>query len=133
MRLPSPTAVGVGVAAALSSQVVVYLIIESTCVTSRRAFSWTESSYTVGVIWGRPRFRKPRLEPHRPARNRPARRSGAGDAVQAGPELLVAARRRAEPRVAARLLARRGLRCRGRGCRGVRIDVVPRRAELGGR
>src|SRR2546421_4109054 len=73
MRLPSPTAVEVGVAAALSSQVVVYLIIESTCVTSRRAFSWTESSYTVGVIWGRPRFRKPRLEPHRPARNRPAR------------------------------------------------------------
>src|SRR5438034_3500987 len=63
MRLPSPTAVEVGVAAALSSQLVVYLIIESTCVTSRRAFSWTESSYTVGVIWGRPRFRKPRLEP----------------------------------------------------------------------
>src|SRR5207244_4790419 len=60
MRLPSPTAVEVGVAAALSSQIVVYLIIESTCVTSRRAFSWTESSYTVGVIWGRPRFRKPR-------------------------------------------------------------------------
>src|SRR5437762_13386472 len=74
MRLPSPTAVEVGVAAALSSQLVVYLIIECTCVTSRRAFSWTESSYTVGVIWGRPRFRKPRLEPHRPARNRPARR-----------------------------------------------------------
>src|SRR2546422_9472706 len=73
MRLPSPTAVEVGVAAALSSQVVVYLIIESTCGSSRRAFSWTESSYTVGVIWGRPRFRKPRLEPHRPARNRPAR------------------------------------------------------------
>src|SRR3989442_6220051 len=62
MRLPSPTAAGVGVAAALSSQVVVYLIIESTCVTSRRALSWAESSYTVGVIWGRPRFRKPRLE-----------------------------------------------------------------------
>src|SRR2546430_4733896 len=43
MRLPSPTAAEVGVAAALSSQVVVYLIIESTCVTSRRAFIWTES------------------------------------------------------------------------------------------
>src|SRR5256886_7629864 len=57
-RSPSPTAVEVGVAAALSSQIVVYLIIESTCVTSRRAFSWTESSYTVGVIWGRPRDRK---------------------------------------------------------------------------
>src|SRR6266571_4923068 len=57
MRLPSPTDVEVGVAAALSSQVVVYLIIESTCVTSRRAVSWTESSYTVGVIWGRRRRR----------------------------------------------------------------------------
>src|SRR5213592_3875476 len=71
MRLPSPTAVEVGVAAALSSQVVVYLIIESTCVTSRRAFSWTESSYTVGVIWGRPRFRKPRLEPRLPEARAP--------------------------------------------------------------
>src|SRR2546425_5375323 len=74
MRLPSPTTVGLGVAAALSSQVVVNLISESTCVTSRRAFSWTESSYTVGLICGRPRFRKPRLDPHNPARNRPARR-----------------------------------------------------------
>src|SRR3989442_421738 len=73
-RAQTKTARQVGVAAALSSQVVVYLIIESTCVTSRRAFIWTESSYTVGVIWGRPRFRKPRLEPHSPARNRPARR-----------------------------------------------------------
>src|SRR5258707_15452899 len=71
MRLPSPTTAALGAAPALSSHVVVYLIIESTCVTSRRAFSCTESSYTVGLIWGRPRLRKPRLEPHKPARNRP--------------------------------------------------------------
>src|SRR2546427_431277 len=44
---------------------------------SRFAFSWAESSYTVGFIWGRPRLRKPRLEPHSPARNRPARRCAA--------------------------------------------------------
>src|SRR6266566_3726569 len=81
MRLPSPTDVEVGVAAALSSQVVVYLIIESTCVTSRRAVSWTESSYTVGVNWGRPRFRKPRLAPHSPARKRFCSGVGGGGGV----------------------------------------------------
>src|SRR6266700_2062116 len=43
MRLPSPTDVEVGVAAALSSQVVVYLIIESTCVTARRLVTQVDS------------------------------------------------------------------------------------------
>src|SRR2546428_53562 len=73
MRLPTSVAVESGVAPARCSQVGVYAIKESICVTNRRAFRRTESSYTVGVIWGRPRFMKARPLPHSPARNRPAR------------------------------------------------------------
>src|SRR3989442_16030849 len=131
MRLPSPTTVELGVAAALSSQVVVYLINESTWVTSRRAFSWTESSYTVGLIWGRPRLRKPRLEPHNPARNRPARRCCTESRVPARVLRLIASFGCANPSVALRRPAIK-LLCSGvgGGCEAGRgLDSPAARAE----
>src|SRR5438094_789527 len=102
MRLPSPTMAELGVAAALSSQVVVYLISESTCVTRRFALSCTESSYTVGLIWGRPRLRKPRLEPHSPASSRPARRCATESRVPERVTRLMPSLSWAMPRVAVR-------------------------------
>src|SRR5947208_1200218 len=131
MRLPSPTMAELGVAAALSSQVVVYLISESTCVTRRFALSCTESSYTVGLIWGRPRLRKPRLEPHSPASSRPARRCATESRVPERVTRLMPSLSWAMPRVAVRRPARKRF-CSRVGGGGGAIDSAGGRAESSG-
>src|SRR5204862_7421885 len=118
-----------GVAAALSSQVVVYLISESTCVTRRFALSCTESSYTVGLIWGRPRLRKPRLEPHSPASSRPARRCATESRVPERVTRLMPSLSWAIPRVAVRRPARKRF-CSRVGGGGGAIDSVGGPARL---
>src|SRR5216683_5051763 len=101
---------------------------------SRFAFSWAESSYTVGFIWGRPRLRKPRLEPHSPARNRPARRCAAESRDPARVTRLMPSLSCAIPRVAVRKPCVKRF-CsgvsRGGGAGVVGADSATARAESG--
>src|SRR5205814_1892759 len=89
----------------------------------------TESSYTVGLIWGRPRLRKPRLEPHSPASSRPARRCATESRVPERVTRLMPSLSWAMPRVAVRRPARKRF-CSRVGGGGGAIDSVGGRAAI---
>ena len=131
IRLPSATAVESGAALARCSQVGVYAISESICVTSRFAFMPTVSSYTVGFICGRPRLRNARPLPHNPESRRPARRCATVSRLPARVTRPRPSLSCAMPRVAVRSPSRKRF-CSGLGGSGAGVDSARAESETGG-